>query len=425
MESYLKRCVLYGAGQNAHGVYKYIDSARVIGIIDSSPDRVGKDFEGIKIISLDRFLNNSIDVPIVISAYQRVDEIIQILKVHSIKNYLVSLFLQSNVTEVSDIVDKILERAKERTLLFDNTINFIVVLILDELIKRGYKTGTMKYLNCDNELVAKHYDLKKIEEAQDEFYLISTELTSKDKIIYTETQMNICGLMYYNENYWNASLEKFKELYKGKRCFVIGNGPSLSMADLDKLSEKKEICFGSNGIFYAYDRTIWRPNYYVITDFLKYKEYYNRIKQFDGNTVFARKFYNMEGMDYAVNTNIFNSPPQRNVYEFSDDITKAVYSGITITYNMLQIAAYMGFSEIYLLGVDFSFETLNGEGTNHFDKRYEENAKMNDIFYREENIAAYQTAEIYSHDHGFRIYNATRGGQLEVFERVNFDTLMK
>ena len=37
---------------------------------------------------------------------------------------------------------------------------------------------------------------------------------------------------------------------------------------------------------------------------------------------------------------------------------------------------------------------------------------------------AYISAEKYSREHGFRIFNATRGGKLEVFERVNFDTII-
>ena len=424
MESYLKQCVLYGAGLNAHGLYKYIGSDRVVGVIDSSLDRIGNDFEGIEINSLDMFLRSDMDIPIIISAYQREEDIIQILKSHSIKNYLVSLYIQSSVTELSDIVDEILEHAKGRRLLFDNTINFLVPLILDELVKRGYDTTFMRFLNCDNKIVARHYGLKKLEETRDQFYLISTAIVPIDTTIFAETHVNVCNLMYYNKKYWNFKLEKFKGRHKGQRCFVIGNGPSLNMHDLDKLNERKEICFGSNGIFYAYDRTVWRPDYYVITDFMKYKELYDRVLQLDGESVFVRRFYNMEGMDYIANANIYNSPPQRNIFEFSDDIAKAVYAGMTVTYNMLQIAAYMGFSEIYLLGVDFSFATLSGNETNHFDIRYEKNAMMKDIFYRDENLAAYQSAEKYSRNHGFRIYNATRGGKLEVFERVDFDSLM-
>ena len=38
---------------------------------------------------------------------------------------------------------------------------------------------------------------------------------------------------------------------------------------------------------------------------------------------------------------------------------------------------------------------------------------------------AFEFAEEYSKEHGFRIYNATRGGALEAFERVDFDSLFK
>ena len=40
-----------------------------------------------------------------------------------------------------------------------------------------------------------------------------------------------------------------------------------------------------------------------------------------------------------------------------------------------------------------------------------------------ENLLAYQAAREYADRHGIKIYNATRGGKLEVFERVDFDSL--
>lgn len=35
----------------------------------------------------------------------------------------------------------------------------------------------------------------------------------------------------------------------------------------------------------------------------------------------------------------------------------------------------------------------------------------------------FEKAREYADGHGIKIYNATRGGKLEVFERVNFDKL--
>lgn len=36
---------------------------------------------------------------------------------------------------------------------------------------------------------------------------------------------------------------------------------------------------------------------------------------------------------------------------------------------------------------------------------------------------AYQSAKQYANQHDFKIYNATRGGKLEIFERVDFNDL--
>ena len=36
----------------------------------------------------------------------------------------------------------------------------------------------------------------------------------------------------------------------------------------------------------------------------------------------------------------------------------------------------------------------------------------------------YEVCDTYAKAHGIKIYNATRGGKLEVFERVDFDDLM-
>ena len=38
-------------------------------------------------------------------------------------------------------------------------------------------------------------------------------------------------------------------------------------------------------------------------------------------------------------------------------------------------------------------------------------------------LAAYQKAKTYADTHNIKIYNATRGGKLEVFQRVEFDSL--
>ena len=91
----------------------------------------------------------------------------------------------------------------------------------------------------------------------------------------------------------------------------------------------------------------------------------------------------------------------------------------------------MGFNEIYLIGMDHEFKIavrsngslmLNNNIFNHFDKKYID-TKATTVQLIDWINAAYESAEKYSRENGFRIFNATRGGKLEIFERVDFDKL--
>ena len=88
----------------------------------------------------------------------------------------------------------------------------------------------------------------------------------------------------------------------------------------------------------------------------------------------------------------------------------------------MQLAAYMGVKEIYLLGVDFTYggQEKNVEYTHFYGTDKSGNAS---IGYVKHVALAYQSAKEYADSHGIKIYNATRGGKLEIFERVDFDSL--
>ena len=56
-------------------------------------------------------------------------------------------------------------------------------------------------------------------------------------------------------------LERFKNKYKGKRCFIIGNGPSLNKMDLSPL--KNEYTFGLNRFYLIRKRIGFYPKFLV------------------------------------------------------------------------------------------------------------------------------------------------------------------
>ena len=227
-------------------------------------------------------------------------------------------------------------------------------------------------------------------------------------------------------------IKQYKGIHQNERCFIIGNGPSLVPEDLDLL--RNEICFASNRIFGIFDKTKWRPTYYVSVDAeVIYKEAAQIAK-----INCKEKFINIVAKDIvSLRGNIFiceeahftvNIYNNRNSY-ISEDISKEVCQGGSVTFSMIQIAIYMGFKEIYLIGQDFNmpyrtdkwgFLHKTKESKGHF-----ENGgcfkKAYLVYYS--GLYAYEQARKYCDTHDIIIKNVTRGGKLEVFERVDFDSL--
>ena len=234
------------------------------------------------------------------------------------------------------------------------------------------------------------------------------------------------------------AIQKYKNFYDGQRCFIIGNGPSLTIKDLEKLKEFGEISIASNSIYNLFPNTEWRPTIYTVHDFQEIKKTREKISAV--KTELKIVAMSASGRIYDVDEAILLRliEPKRGGY-FSDDISKCVYDGGTVTYVSLQCAVYMGFKEIILLGVDHSFAReqtkdgkmiINNKIKNHFQNYQTDdfwgNGQKDEeavVFPLDFATDAFITARHYADEHGVRILNATRGGKLEVFERVDFDTL--
>lgn len=240
----------------------------------------------------------------------------------------------------------------------------------------------------------------------------------------------------------DGRLKSLQGKFKGKRCFLIGTGPSLTVKDLNTLKEHNEITFASNKIFKIFAQTTWRPLLYCISDIDVFAHYYEQICSLDipfqflvnmKNTKYERDLDKMklEGNNkYIFNIfkeEIFDDVNGKNIPKFSTEPDRYVVDGgITVTYSMLQWAYFLGFKDVFLLGVDFDYGDLSGNDANkmdHFCKDYMEQGEVVNYPKISESLAAYKVANDFANAHDFHIFNATRGGKLEVFKRVNFDTL--
>ena len=218
-------------------------------------------------------------------------------------------------------------------------------------------------------------------------------------------------------------LKSLRNIHKGERCFIIGNGPSLDVKDLEKL--KGEICFGTHRIYEIFDNT-----YYCAQDCKLIESSTKKINQLKAKYKFfatpSGKWFRGLKDGTFVRIDIRSFYPE--LPEFSEDISDCIFEGFTVSYMCFQIAAYMGFSEIYLLGIDHNYSKVKlPDGTFLEDDKIQDHFSKNDLI---ENVPqlfkstlAYEKAKIYADANSISIFNATRGGKLEIFKRIDFDSI--
>lgn len=217
-------------------------------------------------------------------------------------------------------------------------------------------------------------------------------------------------------------LRSYRNCHNG-RCFIIGNGPSLRNSDLERLMELGETTFACNSLIKLFDEISFSPTYYFAQDNKIILDNKEEISNYKG-TRFVKahyaKRYHIPGVTY------YNMLFRQNPIGFSNNIPNVVYSGQTVTYSMIQFAAYMGFKEIYLIGVDCNYSGGNSVITqeSYFDPRLFNNKRSYAAPEVDTNLLAYARAKEVCDKQGIKIYNATRGGKLEIFERADLNKIL-
>jgi len=232
------------------------------------------------------------------------------------------------------------------------------------------------------------------------------------------------------------ALKQLKDIHVGSRCFIVGNGPSLTAEDLTTLGQNGEITFAFNRIYHIFDQTEWRPTYYISQDGRMLSGSVDEVSHLRAGIKFIPaelEWY--EGITIA-DRQLFHivNREQNGLPCFSEDISREVCNSKTVVYTAMQIAVYMGIREMYLIGVDHHFHTsMNAAGEivvdptakDYFSDKYNEDKESLYIPNTDESTKTFFAAKRFADAHGVRIYNATRGGKLEVFPRVGFDSLFE
>lgn len=251
-------------------------------------------------------------------------------------------------------------------------------------------------------------------------------------------------------------LRSMRGMFAGQRCFVMGNGPSLNETPLELL--KGEYVWGLNRCYLLFDRIAWRPAFYTAVDTRVVPdiapEIQNVVRQLpETQFFFPDHYYKEQVLRPARNVTWFRQrrmePEKGGAGYFSLDATAFLREPNTVAITALQLAVHMGFDPIYLIGCDTSYqipddvetegvgkdpgtgEVIDGynitstrdNDPNHFDPGYfGKGAK-----WHAPNVGGmiygYERTKKVCDAAGVQIYNATVGGELEVFTRVPFASL--
>ena len=233
---------------------------------------------------------------------------------------------------------------------------------------------------------------------------------------------------------WRAASKKHlravKDQYRGQRCFVLGNGPSLKRTDISYLRD--EYTFGMNRVYLAFSDWGFPTSFLVAVN--------NLVIEQSGKELLdqaipkylswhARDFLRLEG----------DLPPETyflySTYEgpkFATNAAGRLWEGATVTYVCLQLAYHMGFEEVYLIGVDHDFATQGkanqtvvsqGADPNHFREEYFGKGFRWQLPDLETSEQAYQRARSAFERDGRIIRDATVEGKLDVFPKVDYNSL--
>jgi len=213
------------------------------------------------------------------------------------------------------------------------------------------------------------------------------------------------------------------------RAFVVGNGPSLAQTPLEKMIG--EVCFAVTDVHLIYDRTDWRPTHYVRAEEasnLEPEHWLEAVRahldlgvQIHCNDFFFRPRWGLEATE---NVHHFRACAHYGRHYDDRDCPHLWHPPVLCTFGSsvnvaVQLAAFQGYSPIYLVGCDLGYRD---EGDNHFVTGYEHGREQPAQYANLDTLAAHMIA---ARTGQAEIYNATVGGSLEVYERVNLNELFE
>jgi hypothetical protein len=241
----------------------------------------------------------------------------------------------------------------------------------------------------------------------------------------------------FPEEYWELYEEVCEPIRSWEwmsRVFVIGNGPSLVKTPLHLL--EGEISWAVNQVHLIYPHTTWRPTHLTLAEMTAggsdwFPKIWGAAKENPQAKKFARDdawWWTDEMEQYDITR--FNACTHHDIFDKYDNI---YFDKVPVKWHFpqickfggsvpmtIQLAVKEGAEEIFLLGCDLGQKAGKG---NHFDPEYASHRSITEEVAYRRNLENRMGHEYALRASPVPIYNATLGGELEVYERVDFRSL--
>jgi hypothetical protein len=238
-----------------------------------------------------------------------------------------------------------------------------------------------------------------------------------------------------------------KDKYTGRRCFILGNGPSLLDIDLSILQE--EITFTVNDLFYKDDFQKINTTYHLFADPYYYDRLDEVIEKLNEKAKPKGIFIESSGAEKLKH---ITCKPGCPVHVFAGGIEVEDLNWLTmdlcgylpyfctVVQSAVAIAAYMGFQEIYLLGCDCTgiINYINRQQGDlqrcyAFDLPDEEKEKQQEICISSEHMffewyhifKSYRLLREYLEKKGLKLINLTENSILDSLEKGKLNDVIK
>ena len=225
-------------------------------------------------------------------------------------------------------------------------------------------------------------------------------------------------------------LASLKDIHQGERTFIIGNGPSLRQTDLSRL--RGEFTFGMNRIYLLFPELGFHTTYFVSINDLVIEQFADEILALPMPKFLAWRSHRHFSVSLSlaqIPTFLYTSYTGRR---FSVDVRERVWEGATVTTVALQLAFHMGFQQVILIGVDHNFASRGdanrtvvsqGDDPNHFSPNYFGKGAKWQLPDLDTSEVGYRLAREAYRKAGRDVLDATVGGKLTIFPKVDYNSL--